>query len=76
MPSTAADRATVAPGIDRLLTADRRLIAGRRVGLVCNPASVDAHFAHSADRLFADPDVTLAASSRPAARLPSICRTT
>ena len=61
MPSTAADRATVAPGIDRLLTADRRLIAGRRVGLVCNPASVDAHFTHSADRLFEDPDVTLAA---------------
>jgi uncharacterized protein YbbC (DUF1343 family) len=61
MPSSAADRATVAPGIDRLLTTDRRLIAGRRVGLVCNPASVDARFTHTADRLFDDPDVTLAA---------------
>ncbi|HET7217115.1 MAG TPA: DUF1343 domain-containing protein [Vicinamibacterales bacterium] len=61
MPSTAADRATVAPGIDRLLTADRRIIAGRRVGLVCNPASVDARFTHTADRLFEDADITLAA---------------
>ena len=61
MPSTAADRATVAPGIDRLLGAERRLVAGRRVGLVCNPASVDARFTHTADRLFEDPEVTLAA---------------
>ncbi len=51
----------VTPGIDRLLTVDRRLIAGRRVGLVCNPASIDATFTHSADRLHGDPDVTLAA---------------
>ena len=55
------DRQTVTPGIERLLTVDRRLIDGRRVGLVCNPASVDARFEHSADRLHADPDVTLAA---------------
>jgi len=61
MPSTAADRATVIPGIDRLLSIDRRLIAGRRVGLVCNPASVDATFTHTADRLFEDPDVSLTA---------------
>ena len=37
------------------------LIAGKRVGLVCNPASIDGAFRHSADRLSADPDVTLAA---------------
>jgi uncharacterized protein YbbC (DUF1343 family) len=62
MPSSsAADRAVVAPGIDRLLEDDRKLIAGSRVGLVCNPASVDARFRHTADRLHADPDVTLAA---------------
>jgi uncharacterized protein YbbC (DUF1343 family) len=48
-------------GIDSLLTDERRLIAGRRVGLVCNPASVDASFKHTADRLFEDPDVTLTA---------------
>jgi uncharacterized protein YbbC (DUF1343 family) len=62
MPASAAvDRQIVTPGIDRLLTADRGLIAGRRVGLLCNPASVDARFRHTADRLFEDPDLTLAA---------------
>ena len=57
--STAAD--TVTLGIDRLLTSDRRLIEGRRVGLVCNPASIDRAFRHTTDRLFEDSDVTLAA---------------
>ena len=57
--STAADVVTL--GIDRLLTADRRLVQGRRVGLVCNPASINPGFRHSADLLFDDPDVTLAA---------------
>jgi len=62
MPSsTAVARQIVSPGIDRLLTADRGLIAGKRIGLVCNPASVDADLRHSADRLAADPEVTLAA---------------
>ena len=64
MPSSgpvATARQVVVPGIDRLLADDRGLIAGRRVGLVCNPASVDARFRHTADRLFEDPDVTLAA---------------
>jgi uncharacterized protein YbbC (DUF1343 family) len=45
----------------RLLERDRPLIAGRRVGLVCNPASVDAALVHAADRLTGAPDVTLAA---------------
>ena len=57
--STAADVVTL--GINRLLTADRRLVQGRRVGLVCNPASINPDFRHSADLLFDDPDVTLAA---------------
>jgi uncharacterized protein YbbC (DUF1343 family) len=52
---------TVVTGIERLLGADRGLIAGRRVGVVCNPASVDAGFRHSADLLFEDPDVRLVA---------------
>jgi uncharacterized protein YbbC (DUF1343 family) len=52
---------TVALGIDRLLTTDRKLIAGKRVGIVCNPASVDARFAHTADRLVQDPDVRVTA---------------
>jgi uncharacterized protein YbbC (DUF1343 family) len=58
---TSAARTAVSLGIDRLLETDRRLLAGRRVGLVCNPASVDAQFRHSADRLFLDPEITLAA---------------
>jgi uncharacterized protein YbbC (DUF1343 family) len=61
LSSAEVARRIVTPGIDRLLTTDRRLIEGRRVGLLCNPASVDAGFRHSADRLFEDPDVTLAA---------------
>ena len=59
--SSIVGRQVVTPGIDRLLTVDRRLIAGRRVGLVCNPASVDGRLTHTADRLHADSDVTLAA---------------
>ena len=61
LSSTAAARQVVTPGIDRLLTIDRGVIAGRRVGLLCNPASVDARFQHTADRLFEDPDISLAA---------------
>src|SRR4029453_1282184 len=52
---------TVRLGIDRLLEIDRRLLAGRRVGVVCNPASVDGLFHHTADRLIGDPDVKVTA---------------
>lgn len=52
---------TVTLGIDRLLERDRTLVEGRRVGLVCNPASIDAAFRHSADRLADDAGVRLAA---------------
>lgn len=41
-------------GIEQLIDRDRRLLEGRRVGLVCNPASVDGGFRFSADRLAAD----------------------
>ncbi len=62
MPSASAiARQIVTPGIDRLLTTERRRIEGRRVGLLCNPASIDAKFQHTADRLVEDPDVTLVA---------------
>src|SRR5512145_757984 len=54
-------RHVVSPGIERLRTADRDLISGRRIGLVCNPASVDPQLVHSADRLAGAPDFTLAA---------------
>jgi uncharacterized protein YbbC (DUF1343 family) len=59
--TTSIERGTVTLGIDGLLTRDRGLVAGRRVGLVSNPASVDAALRHSADRLFEDPDVSLTA---------------
>jgi len=61
MSSTASPSTVVALGIDRLLEIDRRLIAGRRVGLVCNPASIDGTLRHSSDRLAGDPDLKLAA---------------
>jgi uncharacterized protein YbbC (DUF1343 family) len=49
-------------GHDRLLDGpDQRLIAGQRVGLVCNPASIDARFRHAVDRLAAASDWTLGA---------------
>ena len=59
--SSAVERQTVVPGIERLLQSHRDLIVGRRVGLVCNPASVDANLRHSADRLFDDPEIKLTA---------------
>jgi uncharacterized protein YbbC (DUF1343 family) len=46
-------------GSERLL--DSGALAGRRVGLVCNPASVDGDLRHVADRLAADGRVTLGA---------------
>ena len=60
-PTLAAARRTIALGIDRLLGADRDLVRGKRIGLVCNPASVDAAFRHSADLLVEDPDVRVVA---------------
>ena len=62
MPSSVpVEPRTARLGIDALLGSQRRLVAGRRVGVVCNPASVDARFRHTADRLAAEPDVRLAA---------------
>jgi uncharacterized protein YbbC (DUF1343 family) len=61
MSATISPSTTIALGIDRLLDIDRQLVAGRRIGIVCNPASVDAAFRHTADRLHEDPDVTVAA---------------
>ncbi|MCX6537405.1 MAG: DUF1343 domain-containing protein [Acidobacteria bacterium] len=49
----------VVPGLTRLLAS--RDLDGHRVGLVCNPASVDADLNHAADLVFATPGVTLGA---------------
>jgi uncharacterized protein YbbC (DUF1343 family) len=58
---TSATPTVVSLGIDQLLDAERGLIEGSRVGLVCNPASIDAKLRHTADRLRDDPELTLAA---------------
>src|SRR5262245_4515466 len=49
----------IALGSERLLSSPR--LDGRRIGVVCNPASVDHQFVHIADRLTARPGVELAA---------------
>ena len=46
-------------GSERLL--DSGALAGRRVGIVCNPASVDGELGHVADRLASDARIRLAA---------------
>ena len=46
-------------GLDCLLESGR--LSGRRVGLVCNPASVDGILRHAADRLASSPQVRLEA---------------
>jgi uncharacterized protein YbbC (DUF1343 family) len=49
-------------GLERLLEGpDTDLIAGQRVGLVCNPASIDGRLRHAADRLRANEGWTLTA---------------
>jgi uncharacterized protein YbbC (DUF1343 family) len=59
--SAAVERRATVPGIERLLGPDRGLVAGATVGVVCNPASIDTRFRHSADLLVEDPEVRLAA---------------
>ncbi len=49
---------SIALGSERLLASSALL--GKRVGVVCNPASVDHGFGHIADRIAALPGVTLA----------------
>ena len=52
---------TLSLGIDRLLGPDRHLLAGRRIGVVCNPASIDSRFRHTVDRLVQEPGLKVAA---------------
>jgi len=57
--TTKTELTRVALGSERLL--DSGGLAGRRVGIVCNPASIDSGFRHIADRLAADPGLRLGA---------------
>jgi uncharacterized protein YbbC (DUF1343 family) len=62
MPSSLhVSRRSARLGIDTLLHRDRALVAGRRVGVVSNPASIDAEYRHTADRLAGDAEVRLTA---------------
>jgi uncharacterized protein YbbC (DUF1343 family) len=61
MPSTATTSTAVELGIDRLLETDRSLVEGRRIGVVCNPASIDSALRHTADRFSSDPDMKVVA---------------
>ena len=51
--------APVSLGSDQLVASHR--LQGRHVGIVCNPASVDADFCNIIDRIVATPGVTLTA---------------
>ena len=60
-PDATVQSMPVRIGLERLIDGpDRTLITGKRVGLVCNPASVDSRLAHAADRLIGG-DWTLSA---------------
>jgi uncharacterized protein YbbC (DUF1343 family) len=48
-------------GLDVLRDSDWKPLRGRRIGLVCRPASVDSRFRHAADLLAGAPGVELAA---------------
>ena len=52
-------RARVSLGLDNLVASSR--LSGQRVGLVCNPASVNADLQHTLDRVATRSDATLTA---------------
>ena len=70
MSPTAPATRTVRAGIERLLDDDRGLVAGSRVALVSNPASVDRSLRHSADRPPGRSRHRPGRALRPAARVP------
>ena len=51
----------VTPGLTRLLDDDRRFIEGKRLGIVSNPASVDAHLTHAVDVITRSPGLDVRA---------------
>ncbi len=51
--------ARVLTGLERLLATEHRLLAGKRVGLIANPTSIDGDFRHAADLLAAHPEIEL-----------------
>ncbi len=49
----------VTPGLDRLLTSERALLRGKRVGLICNASTVTSDQRHAADLFFEADDFEL-----------------
>jgi uncharacterized protein YbbC (DUF1343 family) len=52
---------TVQTGLARLASEGSPLLAGRRIGLLCNPTAVDASLRHAIDLLSARPELELTA---------------
>ncbi len=50
-PTRKVKKYGISLGVERICRAEKGLIEGRRVGLICNQASVDHTFRHSADLL-------------------------
>lgn len=48
-------------GLDVLFDQRRDLVRGRRIGLIANPTSVDAHLRSTVERFLADPEIKLVA---------------
>ena len=54
-------RTHITIGLEVLLSERTDLLRGARVGLICNPATVDGAYRHAADLFHADPDINLSA---------------
>lgn len=48
-------------GLEKILDEEVHLLANKRIGLICNQASVNHHFQHSADLFFEHPGINLVA---------------
>ena len=64
-PAAPPVRPAVRTGLDRLAASGFAELRGRRVGLICNPSSVDAEGRHAIDLLRQAPGVGLAAIFAP-----------
>ncbi|CAN5541281.1 DUF1343 domain-containing protein [soil metagenome] len=52
-------RKAVKLGLEKILDEQINLLKGLRVGLICNPASVNHQFQHAADLFYANPNINL-----------------
>lgn len=53
--------AKITLGLEALLAQRLDLLAGKRVGLICNPTTVDHNFLHAADLFHLNPEINLTA---------------